>query len=107
MKMRISAIRELLNPEFKKVDNAKKTEPAKSKAGSSPDLMDLSSSGQRLSETSAQVDIIASQLGTQPEIRPEKVAEAKQKISEGYYNTPEFIDKLADKLAQEFGAKRS
>lgn len=105
--MRISAIRELLNPEFKKVDNAKKTEPAKPKAGSSPDRTDLSSNGQRLSETRAQVDIIASQFNTQPEIRPEKVAEAKQKISEGYYNTPEFVDKLADKLAQEFGAKKS
>jgi flagellar biosynthesis anti-sigma factor FlgM len=104
--MRISAIRELLNPEFKKVDSSKKTEPAKPKAGTSPDRTDLSSSGQRLSETKAQVDIIAAQLSTQPEIRPEKVAEAKQKISEGYYDTPEFVDKLADKLATEFGAKK-
>jgi flagellar biosynthesis anti-sigma factor FlgM len=103
--MRISAIRELLNPEFKKVDNAKKTESAKSKAGSS-DRTDLSSSGQRLSETKAQVDVIASQLGSQPEIRQDKVAEAKQKINDGYYNTPEFVDKLADKLAQEFGARK-
>ena len=105
--MRISAIRELLNPEFKKVDNAKKTEPAKTKSGTSPDRTDLSSSGQRLSETKAQVDIIASQLDTHPEIRPEKVAEAKQKINDGYYNTPEFVDKLADKLASEFGAKKA
>jgi flagellar biosynthesis anti-sigma factor FlgM len=105
--MRISAVGELFNPEFKKVDNAKKTDAAKSKTGTSPDRTDLSSSGQRLSETKAQVDIIATQLSTQPEIRPEKVAEAKQKISEGYYNTPEFVDKLADKLAQEFGAKKS
>jgi flagellar biosynthesis anti-sigma factor FlgM len=105
--MRISAVSELFNPEFKKVDNAKKTDAAKSKAGTSPDRTDLSSSGQRLSETKGQVDIIAAQLNTQPEIRPEKVAEAKQKISEGYYDTPEFVDKLADKLAQEFGAKKS
>ena len=105
--MRISAIGELLNPEFKKVDGAKKTEAAKSKAGSSTDRTDLSSSGQRLSETKAQVDIIASQLGSQPEIRQDKVAEAKQKINDGYYDTPEFVDRLADKLAQEFGAKKS
>jgi flagellar biosynthesis anti-sigma factor FlgM len=104
--MRISALSELLNPEFKRVDNARKTESAKPKAGSSPDRTDLSSSGQRLSETSAQTGIIAAQLNTHPEIRPEKVAEAKQKISDGYYNTPEFVDKLADKLAQEFGAKK-
>jgi anti-sigma28 factor (negative regulator of flagellin synthesis) len=104
--MRISALRELLNPEFKKVDSAKKTEPAKPKAGASPDRTDLSQSGQRLSETKAQVDIIAAQLNNQPEIRPEKVAEAKQKIIDGFYDTPEFVDKLADKLAQEFGVKK-
>ena len=105
--MRISALSELFNPEFKKIDNAKKADAAKIKAGSSPDRTDLSSNGRRLSETSAQIDVIASQIKTQPEIRPEKVAEAKQKISEGYYDTPEFVDKLADKLAQEFGAKKS
>jgi flagellar biosynthesis anti-sigma factor FlgM len=107
--MRISAIGELFNPEFKKVDNAKKTDSAKSKAASasSTDRTDLSSSGKRLSATMAQVDVISAQLSSQPEIRPEKVAEAKQKISEGYYDTPEFVDKLADKLAQEFGAKKS
>jgi flagellar biosynthesis anti-sigma factor FlgM len=105
--MRISTIGGLLNPEFKKVDNAKKTEPAKPKAGSSPDRTDLSSSGQRLSETKAQVSIIAAQLTSHPEIRSEKVAEAKQKIIDGYYDTPEFVDKLADKLAQEFRAKKA
>ncbi len=105
--MRISAISELFNSEFKKVDNAKKADTAKTKAGSSPDRTDLSSNGRRLSATNAQIDVIASQLKTQPEIRPEKVAEAKQKISEGFYDTPEFVDKLADKLAQEFGVKKS
>jgi flagellar biosynthesis anti-sigma factor FlgM len=105
--MRISEMGQLFNPEIKKVDSAKKTESAKPKAGSSADRTDLSSSGQRLSETNAQVNVIASQLSSQPDIRPEKVAEVKQKINDGYYNTPEFVDKLAGKLAQEFGAKQS
>jgi flagellar biosynthesis anti-sigma factor FlgM len=104
--MRISAIRELFNPEIRKADSAgKKNEPAKSKASSS-DHIEFSSNAQRLSGTKAQVDIIASQLSTSPDIRTEKVAEVKQKISEGFYNSPEFTDKLAEKLALEFGAKR-
>ncbi len=105
--MRISAIRDLLSPEFKKVENAKKAEPAKSKSPASADRTDLSSSGQRLSETKAQVSLIATQLSSQPDVRTEKINEARQKIQDGYYNTPEFVDKLADKLAQEFGAKKS
>jgi len=104
--MRISTIRELLNPEFKKVENAKKTEPAKSKS-SSADRIDFSSSGQRLSEANAQVSVIATQLSSQPDVRIDKVNEAKQKIQDGFYNTPEFVDKLADKLAQDFGVKKS
>jgi anti-sigma28 factor (negative regulator of flagellin synthesis) len=101
--MRISAIQELLNPELKKADAGKKVEPVKQKTGS-PDRTELSSNGQQLAETKAQVGIIASQVDIQPEIRPEKVAEVKQKIVDGFYETPEFVDKLADKLAKEFGA---
>jgi flagellar biosynthesis anti-sigma factor FlgM len=104
--MRISAIRELFNPEIRKADGAgKKTEPAKAKVPSS-DRTEFSSNAQRLSETKAQVDIISAQISGSPDVRPEKVAEIKQKISEGFYNTPEFTDKLAEKLAEEFGVKK-
>ena len=105
--MRISAISELYNPELRKADAAKKVEAAKSKTTISPDRTEFSSNAQRLSDTSAQVSIVAAQIANQPDIRQDKIAEAKQKIQDGYYNTPEFVDKLADKMAQDFGAKMS
>lgn len=103
--MRIHAIRELLSPEIKKAESGKKAEPPKK--ASISDRTELSSNAQRLSGTKADIDIVAAQLSHQPEIRQEKIAEAKQRIQEGYYNTPEFMDKLADKMALDFGAKKS
>jgi flagellar biosynthesis anti-sigma factor FlgM len=104
--MRISNLGQLFNPDIRKVDGAKKNESAKAKTPSS-DSTEFSSGAQRLSESKAQVNIVAAQLAAQPDVRTDKVAEVKQKIQDGYYNTPEFVDKLADKLAQEFGAKKT
>jgi flagellar biosynthesis anti-sigma factor FlgM len=103
--MRIHAIRELLSPEMKKAEGTKKAEPVKKT--SAADRTELSSNAQRLSTTKAEIDIVATQISHQPEIRQDKVAEAKQKIQDGYYNTPEFMDKLADKMALDFGAKKN
>jgi hypothetical protein len=38
-----------------------------------------------------------------PDVRAEKVQEAKEKIASGYFNSPDFEDKLADRLMKEFG----
>ncbi len=104
--MRISSLGALFNPEIRKGDAvAKKNEPAKGKS-SGTDRTELSSSAQRLSDTSAQMGIVSAQLSAQPDVRPDKVAEVKQKIQNGYYDTPEFVDKLADKMAQEFGVTK-
>jgi anti-sigma28 factor (negative regulator of flagellin synthesis) len=105
--MRISAIRELFNPELKKVeDSSKKTEPSKRKLPAS-DSTELSQNAKRLSNTKSNLDIVAIQVNNSPEIRPEKIEEVKQKISDGFYNTPEFTDKLAEKLAQDLGIKKT
>jgi anti-sigma28 factor (negative regulator of flagellin synthesis) len=42
-------------------------------------------------------------LAGEPEIRKEKVEEVRNKINQGYYNSPEFVDKLAEKLLTFFG----
>jgi flagellar biosynthesis anti-sigma factor FlgM len=104
--MRINSIGQLFNPELRKADGAKKPEPVKTKSSSS-DSAQLSSGGQRLSATQAETSIVSAQVAIQPDIRTDRVAEVKKRIQDGFYNTPEFVDKLADKLAQEFGAKKS
>jgi flagellar biosynthesis anti-sigma factor FlgM len=104
--MRINSIGQLFSPELRKTDGAKKSEPAKTKSSSS-DSAQLSSGGQRLSATQAETAIVSAQVAVQPDVRTDRVAEVKKRIQDGFYNTPEFVDKLADKLAQEFGAKKS
>ena len=100
--MRISAISEILNTEIKKVAGAKKAENSSQSKAVPVDKTELSVKGKRLNETKAQIDVIASKLANEPEIRPEKVAEAREKINNGFYDSEEFIDKLASKLIQDF-----
>ncbi|HEX7511285.1 MAG TPA: flagellar biosynthesis anti-sigma factor FlgM [Chitinivibrionales bacterium] len=103
--MRISAIHELLNTEAKKVEGAKKAESS-SKGKSFPvDKTEFSSKAQRLNDTKAQIDSISSKIAAEPDIRTEKVAEVKEKIKNGYYETADFVDKLADKLLNDFNIK--
>jgi flagellar biosynthesis anti-sigma factor FlgM len=104
--MRINAITQPLSAELRKVENAKKAEKdSKSVRIPTADRSEISASATRLSETKAQFETIAASLSAQPDIRPERVAEVKQKIEQGYYNSAEFIDKLANKLLVEFGIK--
>jgi flagellar biosynthesis anti-sigma factor FlgM len=103
--MRINAITQPLSAELRKIESAKKTEKEgkNAKAPSSADRSEFSANAQRLSETKAQFETIAASVAAQGDVRSEKVAEVKQKIEQGYYNSDEFIDKLADKLLKEFG----
>jgi flagellar biosynthesis anti-sigma factor FlgM len=104
--MRINMVTQPLNSELRKVEGAKKAEK-ENKNGklSSTDRSEISSGAQHLSETNAQFETIAASISAQPEIRTEKIAEIKSKIENGYYNSDDFIDKLADKLLNEFGVK--
>jgi flagellar biosynthesis anti-sigma factor FlgM len=105
--MRISAMTEILSTETKKVDNTRKSDSvSKSKAFPS-DKTELSSDSQKLSETNAQIDSISTQLASEPDIRSDKVDEVKEKIKNGYYDSSEFVDKLADKLMQDLNITSS
>jgi flagellar biosynthesis anti-sigma factor FlgM len=102
--MRINAITQPLSAELRKVESAKKAEKdSKSSRTVAADRSEFSAHATRLSETKAQFETIAASVAAQPDIRPERVAEVKQKIDQGYYNSSEFIDKLAEKLLVEFG----
>jgi hypothetical protein len=103
--MRISAISEILNTELKKVEGAKKAESSTNAKAIPVDKTELSAKGQRLNETKAQIDVIASKLAAEPDVRPEKISEAREKIKSGFYDSEDFLDKLTDKLMQEFNLK--
>jgi flagellar biosynthesis anti-sigma factor FlgM len=104
--MRINAITQPLSAELRKIESARKTEKdSRSAKVTTADRSEFSANAQRLSETKAQFETIAASVAAQPDVRPEKVAEVRNKIEQGYYNSDEFIDKLADKLLAEFGMK--
>jgi flagellar biosynthesis anti-sigma factor FlgM len=100
--MRISAVTQPLSAELRKVESAKKDKEKSGKTGSA-DRSDFSQNAQRLSETKAQFQTIATSISAQPDVRTEKIAEVRQKIENGYYNSDAFIDQLAEKLMKEFG----
>ena len=102
--MRIDPINSKIASEIKKIEKAKKVDKThKTKASLKPDTTSFSTSAQRLSETKTNIDIVSAQLANEPEIRKEKVEEVRNKINQGYYNSPEFVDKLAEKLLTFFG----
>ena len=104
--MRINAVTQSIQTELRKVDSAKKTDKKDISAKVRPaDRSDISAGGQQLSSTKASMDVISASLAAQDDIRPEKIQEVQEKIKNGYYNSPEFIDRLATKLLSEFGIK--
>ena len=107
--MRIHAVSQSLQSEFRKVENAKKAdEKSLASAKTVPvDKSDISVGAHRLSTTKASIETISASISAQDDVRTEKISEVQEKIKKGFYNSPEFIDKLADKLLSEFGIKAS
>ena len=102
--MRIPAITEAYNAELRKVDSQRRSGKLQPRSKTdSADSSEFSSDAQRLSETKAQVDAVSTKINSSPEIRYDKVEEARQKVKDGYYNREEVVDKLADKLLEQFG----
>ncbi|MBN2036241.1 MAG: flagellar biosynthesis anti-sigma factor FlgM [Chitinispirillaceae bacterium] len=95
-----------MSAELRKIESAKKAEKEpKGIKTPSADRSEFSANAKRLSETKAQFQTIAASVAAQPDVRPERVAEVREKMEQGYYDSDEFIDKLADKLLAEFGIR--
>jgi negative regulator of flagellin synthesis FlgM len=104
--MRINAVTQPVTSELQKIESVRKAERESKVSKTLPaDRSSISSDAQVLSETKAQFETIATSISAQPEIRADKVDEVRKKIESGYYNSDEFIDKLADKLLKDFGVQ--
>jgi anti-sigma28 factor (negative regulator of flagellin synthesis) len=103
--MRINAVTQSIQSELRKTENAKKVDKQQAAKTAPVDHSVISDSAKRLSATKASIDTISATLSNQPEIRSDKISEVQEKIRNGYYNSPEFIDQLAAKLLSEFGIK--
>jgi anti-sigma28 factor (negative regulator of flagellin synthesis) len=104
--MRLTPISEQITTEIKKVEQAKKSDNLQKSRGLKSDKSEFSTGArERLSETQANADVVKTQLSAAPDIREERVEEVRKKIESGFYNSPEFIDKLADKVMNDLGFK--
>jgi len=101
--MRIHAVSQSYSAELRKIENAKKVD--KDQKTGKADKSEFSAGAKRLSETKAQFQAIEASLSVQPEVRMDKIAEVREKIENGYYNTPEFLEKLTNKMMNQFGFK--
>lgn len=101
--MRIQAVSQPYNAELRKIESAKKAEKDKTAKASSADKSEFSSGAKRLSETKAQIQTIEASLSAQPEVRMDLITDVRDKIEKGYYNSDEFLEKLTNKMLNEFG----
>jgi flagellar biosynthesis anti-sigma factor FlgM len=99
--MKIDRISQIFGMDLQKVANGGKS-PDKTEKPVKGDSVSLSKKAKELS-SSASTESIAKHVNALPDVRAEKVQEAKEKIASGYFNSPAFEEKLADKLMKEFG----
>lgn len=100
--MRIDHVSQPFKAEIaKQVDSVqKKVRPNKVKEG---DKAEFSSDGKLLNDTLSSLQSTRSYVEKAPEVRVNRVAEVKEKIKQGYYDSPEFADQLAEKLIKDAG----
>jgi flagellar biosynthesis anti-sigma factor FlgM len=99
--MKIDRISQIFGMDLQKVSGSGKT-PEKTDKVAKSDSVSLSKKARELSSTS-DTESVARHVRAMPDVRAEKVQEAKEKIASGYFNSPEFEEKLADRLMKEFG----
>ncbi len=64
------------------------------------DSVQISDAARKLVDLRAAVDVGRAALEATPEVREDKVAEARKRLDQGYYNSPEVQDKVAGRLSQ-------
>ncbi len=99
--MKIERIQQVYGADLQKVAGGAKP-PEKKEGAAKSDSVSLSKKAKELASASASASVSA-HVKALPDVRAEKVQEAKEKIASGYFNSPDFEDKLADRLMKEFG----
>lgn len=100
--MRIEHVSQPFRLEMAKKADAAQKKNRPQQAGRA-DRAELSSDGKLLSETRASVEVTKPHVAVAPEIRSDRVEEVRQKIENGFYDSPEFADQLAGKLIDDMG----
>lgn len=98
--MKIDRISQIFGMDLQKVSGSGKGLEKPEKTAKS-DSVSLSKKAKELSSSST--ESVARHVDALPDIRADKVQDAKEKIASGYFNTPQFDEELASRLMKEFG----
>ncbi|MEO6096135.1 MAG: flagellar biosynthesis anti-sigma factor FlgM [Fibrobacteria bacterium] len=98
--MKIDRISQIFGMDLQKVAGGGKS-PEKTEKTAKSDSVSLSKKAKELSSSST--ESIRQHVDAMPDVRADKVQEVKEKIASGYFNSPDFEEKLADRLMKEFG----
>ncbi|MFC1561372.1 flagellar biosynthesis anti-sigma factor FlgM [candidate division KSB1 bacterium] len=79
----------------------KKTDAAPVKQSS--DKVEISSEARELAQSSGLSAKAAAAAKNEPDVRVDKVKEAREKVEQGFYNQENIGSALADRLLKEFG----
>jgi len=94
--MLIGKISQTMHGELRKADAARRAKSEQSTAKDArTDSSELSADGKKQRDVRGEVQIISSMVKAQPDVRTERVIEAKMRVSNGFYNTESFAEKLA------------
>lgn len=99
--MKIDRISQIFGMDLQKVSGSGKG-PKETEKPVKADSVSLSKKAKELS-SSSETEAISRHVDALPDVRAEKVQQAKEKIASGYFNSPEFEDKLADRLMKDLG----
>lgn len=99
--MKIERIQQVYGADLQKVAGSGKP-PEKTEKTTKSDSVVVSKKAKELA-SSAAASSVSAHVKALPDVRADKVQEAKEKIASGYFNSPEFEDKLADRLMKEMG----
>jgi len=90
------------NEKDNKAETAR-TEPSASQVSSKPaDTMEISDAARRLVDLRHAVDTGRKALAALPDVRQDRVAEAKKRLQQGFYNSPAVKDRIAEQLGSVF-----
>jgi len=67
------------------------------------DKVEISSKARELAESNSITEAASGALKDSTDVRSDKIAEARDKIAEGFYNQDNVSSALADRLLKEFG----
>ncbi len=96
--MRLESVRAAVATELRKTDKSDRKPADEPKAVKKDSAKFSSTSRNSAPETKG----LAARIAIEPVIRQERIADVKDKISSGFYNSSEFADQLADKLVGQF-----